>query len=167
MLERSTRETGKFVTSRAEHLVSEWLQSVSLAGKDFEQIDVDQLDDRSDWTRPDLMAWSFELFEALNAGVRDASRTESTLLVVPLPYSDRLLTHEPDVARLLTTAWDEITVPGLYVFSDPQILGWTSDEEYRRVLASNPVAGASEAYYRCWRTAPSEFARALYFVRCR
>lgn len=49
------RELVEFVKSRAEHLVGLWLQSVSLADAEFEQIEVDQLDDRSNWARPGLM----------------------------------------------------------------------------------------------------------------
>ena len=62
------------------------------------------------------------------------------------------------------TDWTELVVPGLYLIQDSSVLGWDAPEEYRCLLKSHPVRESSIAYYRCWQTSPSEFARALYFV---
>jgi len=151
--------------SRAQVLVCEWLRSVVLTGRAFEQVDVDQLGGHGDWSRPDVFAWSVELLDALGAEIRGAGRNESALLVVPLAYSDKLEPFEPSLAGMLSATWTELEMPGLYVLNDLQILGWDCEEEYRCILASNPAAKVSVAYYRCWRTGPSEFARALYFLK--
>ena len=144
----------------------EWFESASLSVAAFEQIDVDQLGGHEDWARPDLFAWSIELFEELSAEICGAlNNASSTLLVIPLEYSAQLDTLEPDVNGLLSTEWSQLEVPGLYVFQSERILGWDAKEEYRRELTSHLLAKVSMAYYRCWRTGPSEFARALYFVR--
>lgn len=151
--------------SRAQFVIGEWLRSVPVQGTGFEQVDVDHLGERRDWSRPDVLAWALELFEALGTEVRSTGRSESVLLVVPLAYSDKLVPAAPDFAGMLSATWAEVEVPGLYVFNDLHILGWDCEEEYRSVLTSTPVVETSRAYYRCWRTAPLEFARALYFLR--
>ena len=66
---------------------------------------------------------------------------------------------------MLSEEWTGLEVPGMYVFRDESILAWEGAPEYRCALALHPVSVATAAYYRCWRTAPSEWARALYFVK--
>ncbi len=150
--------------SRAQHIVGEWLQSVELVEAAFEQISVDHLGDIADWSRPDLLEWSVELFEALISALRAPDRNESALLVVPLLYSESLATVVPDFAELLSAEWQDIHVPGLYALNDLGILGWERGEEYRCDLSNNLVPAASVSYYRCWKTAEAEYERALYFL---
>ncbi len=142
----------------------EWVGSVAASRVAFDQVDVDQLGEHSDWARPDLLRWSIELFEALCAEVRQSRSDGSSVLVVPLEYSDTMDPVEPDVIGMLAKEWTELVVPGLYLIRDRGVLGWDAPEEYRRLLTSHPVRESSIAYYRCWRTSPHEFARALYFV---
>ena len=158
------RERLESVNARAQVLLREWVESVAASTVAFEQVDVDQLGEHSDWSRPDLLRWSIELFEALCVEARRSRTDRSSLLIVPLDYSDTLDPVDPDVFEMLAMDWTELVVPGLYLIQDSSVLGWDAPEEYRCLLKSHPVRESSIAYYRCWQTSPSEFARALYFV---
>lgn len=151
--------------SRARSAARQWFESVTPLAEPFAQIDVDQLGEQHDWSPSHVLGWSVALFEALCSLVLQARGTDVSMLVVPLTYSDVLDCSDPDVDSIFTSEWTELEVPGLYLVRDPEVLGFDAPEEYRRTLSVSAPAAASMRYYRCWRTAQSEFNRALYFVK--
>lgn len=150
---------------RAYVAAAEWFESVTPLAEPFAQIDVDCLGEEQDWSSPHVLGWSVALFDALGAVARQAGGTCLPMLVVPLAYSAALDCSEPDVASILASEWTELEVPGLYLIRDLGILGFDATEEYRRTLSASVSAGVLTGYYRCWRTAPFEFARALYVLK--
>ena len=155
----------EIVKLRAISAAKEWFESVTPLVEPFAQVDVDQLGEKRGHSTSNILAWAVTLFEALCAVAHEAGSGEMSLLVIPLGYSTSLDCSELDIASLFVEEWAQMEVPGLYLIRDSQILGFDSAEEYRRTLSVAAFADTSVAYYRCWRTATSEFARALYFVR--
>lgn len=151
--------------SRARSAAREWFESVTPLAEPFAQIDVDQLGEQDDWSPSNVLGWSVALFEALCSVALRAHSTDVSMLVVPLAYSAVLDCSDPEVDSIFASEWTELEVPGLYLIRDLEILGFDAPEEYRRTLSVPAPAGASTGYYRCWRTGPFEFNRALYFVK--
>lgn len=151
--------------SPARSAAREWFESVTPLAESFAQIDVDQLGEQHDWSPSNVLGWSVALFEALCSVALQARSPVVSMLVVPLAYSAELDCSDPDVDSVFASEWTELEVPGLYLIRDSEVLGFDAPEEYRRSISVSALAGASTGYYRCWRGAPSEFNRALYFVR--
>jgi hypothetical protein len=147
--------------------VAAWVRSAQpeILHDGFAQIDIDSLLDDP----PALaVAAALRYLTAAVAAVRATMHDVWGLVVVPLPNSEHVETDCPPLHELLAEPWaygPGLSVPGLYLMSDPAILGWENVEEYRRPLPTDGCLPAGfAAYYRCWQPeiAYQEYERAVY-----